>query len=109
MKISITVDSNANLNNIDVYGIVARELAKGIKKIEEGAKILCPVDTGYMKTTITSEANGLEAEAYTECYYAHFVHDGTIYQASQPFLEIAGDCEIDNIADSIADAIERAL
>ena len=110
MSIKITVDtSDFNLNDLDINEIVQQEIEKTAYKIERGAKANCPVDTGHLRRSITTEIGDLEADIGSNVEYAGYVHDGTRYQPAKPFLETAANAEMDGIEDRIADAIERLL
>ena len=100
---------NFNMDNLDIDGIVKRELADTASDIEEEAKANCPVDTGRLKSSIKADVQGLEANIGTDVEYAHFVHDGTYKMAARPFLESAANKELEGIEDRIADAIARLL
>lgn len=108
MDIKITVDtSNFDINDVDVNEIVQREIEKTAYKIERGAKANCPVDTGHLRRSITTEIGDLEADIGSNVEYAGYVHDGTRYQSAQPFLETAANAEVDRLEERIANAIER--
>ena len=110
MSIKITVDtSDFNLNDLDINEIVQQEIEKTAYKIERGTKANCPVDTGHLRRSITTEIGDLEANVGSNIEYAGYVHDGTRYQPAKPFLETAANAEMDGIEDRIADAIERLL
>ena len=55
------------------------------------AKRLVPVDSGYLKSTITSRSltAGKEAEVFVGAPYAGYVEYGTYKMAAQPFLNPA--------------------
>lgn len=57
-------------------------------KMVAEAKRLAPVDTGYMKSSISSRSveAGKMAELTVEAPYAGYVEYGTVYMAAQPFL-----------------------
>ncbi len=97
------------MGDLDIDGVVKRELADTASDIEEEAKANCPVDTGRLKSSIKADVQGLEANIGTDVEYAHFVHDGTYKMAARPFLESAANKELEGIEDRIADAIARLL
>ena len=100
---------NFNMGDLDIDGVVKRELADTASDIEEEAKANCPVDTGRLKSSIKADVQGLEANIGSDVEYAHFVHDGTYKMAARPFLESAANKELEGIEDRIADAIARLL
>lgn len=100
---------NFNMDNLDIDGIVKRELTSTASDIEKEAKANSPVDTGRLKRSIKADVKGLEANIGTDVEYAHFVHDGTYKMEARPFLESAANKELEGIEDRIADAIARLL
>ena len=109
INIKAIVEMNFNMGDLDIDGVVKRELADTASDIKEGAKANCPVDTGRLKSSIKADVQGLEANIGSDVEYAHFVHDGTYKMAARPFLESAANKELEGIEDRIADAIARLL
>lgn len=109
MDIKITVDANFNLNNVDVDAVIQRELTKTAYKIEAQAKRNCPIDTGNLRRSITTDIGDMEVDIGSNCEYAGYVHDGTYKMAARPFLEEATNSEIEGLADRIAEAIGDLL
>ena len=109
INIKAIVEMNFNMGDLDIDGVVKRELADTASDIEEEAKANCPVDTGRLKSSIKADVQGLEANIGSDVEYAHFVHDGTYKMAARPFLESAANKELEGIEDRIADAIARLL
>lgn len=57
-------------------------LEKACLMVERDAKILCPVDDGTLRASITHEVDGKEGRVGTNVEYAPYVHQGTgIYAA----------------------------
>ena len=58
--------------------------------MERNSKTRCPVDTGRLRSSISSTAqqqgDDFIAAVYTGVDYAVFVHEGTRYQRKQPFM-----------------------
>lgn len=56
-------------------------LERGAKKIQRNAKLLTPVDTGNLRNSIKTKseinADGAEAQVYTNAEYAPYVEFGT--------------------------------
>ena len=52
---------------------------------------LVPVDTGYLQSTIHTEAGGTYAEFFAEAEYAQYVEYGTIKMGAQPYFQPALD------------------
>lgn len=87
------------LDNVDQ--VVSRQVAKTAYKIEREAKQRCPVDTGRLRGSITTNIKDTEAEVGSNVEYAKFVELGTSYQAAQPFLIPAFENNIDGLEDRI--------
>jgi len=72
---------------------VGKELARRAIKVEAGAKRLCPVDTGRLRSSITwradSDAQGISVVIGTNVEYAVYVEVGTSTQAARPYLRPA--------------------
>ena len=71
-------------------GPVAALLEKMVLKVEREAKSLCPVDTGRLRSSITSqvytEEDTIVGVVGTDVEYAAFVEFGTSRASAQPFL-----------------------
>ena len=90
---AITVDISDvmdRLNSIGDVGNVATSLQSTVPQIERDAKLVCPVDTGNLRSSIntTVEANGnnVIATVGTNVEYAPFVEYGTKKMSARPFL-----------------------
>lgn len=65
-------------------------------KGEGYAKLLCPVDTGRLRNSITHEQEGQYTEAIgTNVEYAPYVEMGTQRQKAQPYLKPAVENHVD--------------
>ena len=71
-------------------GPVARDLARRAARVETRAKVLAPVDTGRLRSSITwallVDGRGLYAEVGTNVLYAIYQELGTRHHRPQPFL-----------------------
>lgn len=71
-------------------GEVAKDLQRRALQVDAAAKRLCPVDTGRLRSSITSEigqdGQGLVAAIGTNVEYAPYIELGTSRMAAQPFL-----------------------
>lgn len=74
-------------------------------KTERGAKKNCPVDTGMLRASITSDIGVLEAEVGTNVEYAAYVEYGTSKQGAKPFLRPALDSSLKQLEKDIAKAL----
>lgn len=92
----LEINSKAFLASLDDYQEdVLEGLQKDIEKaallLERRAKQNCPVDTGKLRASITTEVGKLEAEVGTNVEYAQYVEFGTSKQSAQPFMRPALD------------------
>jgi len=75
---------------VSPQGPVAREIALIAQEVVNLAKLLVPVDTGRLRSSITfvmGTANGLVfAEVGTNVDYAPHVEFGTKFMSAQPYL-----------------------
>jgi HK97 gp10 family phage protein len=79
---------SADLGKADakVTGLASKAIAKTALDIEADAKALAPVDTGYLKGSISSDIGTLSAEIGPTASYGHFLEYGTSKMAAQPFM-----------------------
>ena len=65
----------------DVKESARKGLERGAKRIQKNAKMLTPVDTGYLRNSIKTNSeirpDGAEAKVYTNTEYAPYVEFGT--------------------------------
>ena len=91
------VDVTVKTNSTEVAAYLAAEGAKILTQaalqVVNRAKILCPVDTGRLRDSITWELGVMGllpvARVGTNVEYARYVELGTRYMAAQPFLRPA--------------------
>lgn len=69
---------------------VAMVTGKAVMDTTNGAKVLAPVDTGFLRGSITGnwEVSGTHVTGHVQAgaSYARFVENGTRYMAPQPFM-----------------------
>lgn len=89
----VTVDISdvmERLNSIGDVGKVATSLQSTVPQIERDAKLVCPVDTGNLRSSITtsveSDGSNVTATVGTNVEYAPFVEYGTKKMSAKPFL-----------------------
>lgn len=74
-------------------GPVAKDLVKIGLRVERKAKQLAPVDTGRLRSSITStvgqDSQGLYATVGTNVHYARHIEFGTRFMSAHPFLRPA--------------------
>lgn len=69
---------------------VDAELSKSANRVEKQAKILAPVDTGWLRTQIYNEQQKLLHYRVTSpALYSVYLELGTRYMSAQPFLDPA--------------------
>lgn len=56
---------------------------------ERYAKLLCPVDTGFLRSSVSHARNGDDEYIGTNVWYAPYVEYGTVYTQAKPFLKPA--------------------
>jgi HK97 gp10 family phage protein len=85
-----------------------RVLARGAAQITATAKQIAPVDTGYMRSSITPKrVNHMEHAIISQANYSGFVENGTVHMRPRPFMRPALDKHLPGIADALADAAVR--
>lgn len=77
-------------------------------KIEHTAKRLAPVDTGRLRSSITTVLKRLAAEVGTDVEYAIYQEYGTRYHEAQPFLLPAFEQHLQDFYVSLKAAIRQA-
>ncbi len=89
----------------EIIARAERGIALGGKEVEGEAKALCPVDTGELRQSITSQPDGLTCDIGTNKEYAMYVEFGTYKMAPQPYLVPSLKNKEDDVIDIIKDAI----
>lgn len=98
------VIKNVNLGTI-------RALVKSGLLVESTAKILTPVDTGNLRSSIARETDvsKLEEIVYTNVEYAKHVEFGTKHQDAQPYMRPALQDNIRNIEKIFIEEERKAI
>ena len=91
ISFTVQMDQGAINRLSDTEGsAVVKDLFRRGKRVEAQAKRDCPVDTGRLRASITTEvfATGtdLGVRVGSNVNYASYVHDGTRYMRGRPFL-----------------------
>jgi hypothetical protein len=81
------------------HGPVGRDLIRRAIRVHRHAVMLCPVDTGHLRSSLTWElgeigsgggegvwGEGLYVDVGTNVEYAPYVEEGTRYMTARPFL-----------------------
>ena len=77
--------------------------------VEGQAKLLCPVDTGNLRNSITNEVEDQVARIGTNVEYGPHVELGTVKQTAQPFNGPALDRNKKNIQKIFAQTIGEVM
>lgn len=107
MKIDVTIKSNADLIKRAAPDAIERALEAIGLQAEGYAKMLCPVDTGRLRNSITHTVDVTEQKAYigTNVEYAAYVEMGTSRSKAQPYLQPA----VYNHTDEYSEMVEHFL
>lgn len=92
-----------------VEGLATKVVAKVALDIEASAKAGAPVDTGFLKNSISSDINGLSAEVGPTASYSMFLEYGTSRMAPQPFMGPAVDANEPNFVSAMGQVGEKIL
>lgn len=81
-------------------------LEAGARVVETYAKLLVPVDTGFLRNSIqVDEVTPVEAYIAPHTDYAEFVEFGTERQAAQPYMRPALDEHEGEIVQAVRDTV----
>lgn len=107
MDIKINVTSNRDLIERASDEAIERALEAIGLQCEGYAKMLCPVDTGRLRNSITHSVDASEQKVYvgTNVEYAAYVEMGTSRTKAQPYLQPA----VVNHADEYCEMAEHFL
>lgn len=84
--------------------VASRAVAKVAHDIEATAKVLAPVDTGNLQSSISTDLGVLSAEVGPTAEYGAYVEEGTSRMAPQPYMGPAADRhfpELDKALDAL--------
>ena len=88
-------------------------LGKAVKDIEATAKTLAPVDTGFLRPSISSDVTvqgtTIRGEVGPTANYGAYVEGGTRRQRAQPYLRPATDMIVPRYEDAVAKITEDLL
>ena len=89
--LEVKITSNKDLIQQASNEAIARALEAIGLQAEGYAKMLCPVDTGNLRNSITHTYDSFERKAYigTNVEYAAYVEYGTSKTKAQPYLKPA--------------------
>lgn len=114
MEIKISSDAEKILREFNKTATVEKDVSKLIKNtlhnIERDAKKSCPVDTGRLRGSITTNIiSTYSGEVGTNVEYAGWVEYGTRYQSAQPYFEPAVEKNEDKFNEELDKIIEELI
>lgn len=114
MEIKISSDAEKILREFNFIETVEKDVSKLIKNtlhnIERDAKKSCPVDTGRLRGSITTNIiSTYSGEVGTNVEYAGWVEYGTRYQSAQPYFEPAVEKNEDKFNEELDKIIEELI
>lgn len=90
-------------------------VAKTAHDIEVTEQVFAPVDTGFLKGSISTDVNGLTAEIGPTASYGDYVdrgtknEDGSTRMVAQPYVDPAVDAHEPSFGTALGKAGEKAL
>ena len=88
-------------------------MLRSVSIVEDTAKARAPVQTGALRDSITSDAEGTATHVTVEIGprvdYADDVEFGGLRRAANPFMRSAGDETEDQVIDALVAELNRAL
>ena len=114
LEIKITSDGEKILKKFNNTTTVEKDVSKLIKdtlyNIEKDAKQQCPVDTGRLRGSITTNIiSTYSGEVGNNVEYAGWVEYGTRYQSAQPYFEPAVEKNEDKFNEELDKIIEELI
>ncbi len=119
MQLTIKIDKGANLAAAfaaypELVAPFLREASmKSAFTVERHAKILSPVDTGRMRSSIATSLGvrdrGITSIVQTNVFYAIFVHEGTRRMRSRPFMRQGAERSVEDIQKFYVNAVTNAM
>jgi len=98
----------AQLNAIGL-AFTVDDLAEGALVIATQAENNCPVDTGFLRSTVFVREAGDDVEIGFEAPYSSYVEFGTYKMAAQPYLRPAFDEAELQALSAIVDSVEKNM
>jgi HK97 gp10 family phage protein len=114
MEIKISSDAEKILREFNFIETVEKDVSKLIKNtlhnIERDAKKSCPVDTGRLRGSITTNIiSTYSGETGTNVEYADYVNSGTRYQQAQPYFDSAVEKNEEKFNEKLDKIIEELI
>ena len=113
-NISITIDEKIvsrwlSTRPEKLKGAVSNIINKVTLLTERYAKILTPVDTGRLRSSISSQIRPMSSTVSTHTNYARYVHDGTRYMSPRPFMRQGADQALGQMSGIVDAEVKNAL
>lgn len=94
--------------------VIETALFAGALIIEGKAKVICPVDTGFLRSTIQAQAPFVgkgfgDVEVTVSAEYAAYVEYGTKFMGAQPYLRPATYENVEAIRNAMAGILETEV
>lgn len=89
-KVAGKLRKNATMN--DVKNVVK----SNVTEMTRNAQRLSPVDTGFLKGSITLNIGGLEGSTDVGAHYGGYVNNGTRFMGARPFLTDSFELQREN-------------
>ena len=101
----------ARLRHLDVAMVenVRYALAFEGEAIKTVAEYLCPVRTGYLRSTIYALIEGWLLKLGASAHYARYVEFGTRFMKAVRFLSRAVELRLQSLVNAVNRAIDRAI
>lgn len=90
-RLSITIDSGKfekflKDSPLKLQQAIQNVIYKASLLVERGAKIKAPVDTGRLRSSISTDIQPMSATIQPNVNYAIYVHEGTRFITGRPFM-----------------------
>jgi HK97 gp10 family phage protein len=117
----VSVELDVECDDIGELGTKMQQLGNSLKStvqakltelaysIENTAKQLAPVRTGYLRSTISTQINDWTAKVGTAAPYAAFLEFGTRRIHAFSFLTRAFESHLPRLSEAMADAVDSAV
>ena len=110
MEIKVQVEAGELFNVKNIENEVSSLVKNTLYGIETEAKRNCPVDTGRLRGSITTNIiDDMSGEVGTNVSYCEYVEYGTRYQEAQPYFEPAVKKTRDKLDKELDKLIERII
>ena len=74
--------------SVDIPSAAQKGIEEYAFSVERYSKLESPIDTGRLRASIATDIGNLRARIAPHVNYAIFVHEGTKFMSSRPFMSI---------------------